>query len=141
MTYGLDRRRFLKASLATTFAVSASGLLVACGDDDEGGSASSEGGGDLTPLAVLMPFPIIMNFIGDYAGVSCGFFEEAGLDVDLQFARTAPQAIQQLFGGSADVIRTAPIAVARRGGQRGCADHLHRHARTGDRLCAGLVPG
>ena len=112
MTYELDRRRFLKASLATTFAVSASGLLVACGDDDEGGGGDSEGGEDLIPLSVLMPVPIIMNFIADCAGVSCGFFEEAGLDVDLQFARTAPQAMQQLFGGSADVIRTAPIAIA-----------------------------
>lgn len=112
MKIELDRRRFLKASLATTFAVSASGLLVACGDDEEGGGGGSEGGGDLTPLAVMMPFPIILNFIADCAGVSCGFFEEAGLDVDLQFARTSSQAIQQMAAGSADVIRTAPIAIA-----------------------------
>ncbi len=112
MNLELDRRRFLKASLATTFAVSASGLLVACGDDEEGGGGGSEGGGDLTPLAVMMPFPIILNFIADCAGVSCGFFEEAGLDVDLQFARTSSQAIQQMAAGSADVIRTAPIAIA-----------------------------
>lgn len=109
----LDRRGFLRGTLAAGFAVTASGLIVACGDDD-GGSASGdgEGGGDLTPLTVMMPFPIILNFIADCAGVSCGFFEDAGLDVDLQFARTSSQAIQQMAGGNADVIRTAPIAIA-----------------------------
>jgi len=111
MTMDLTRRKFLQASLASTFALSASGLLVACGDDDEGGGGEG-GSDDLTPLAVMMPFPIIMNFIADCAGVSCGFFEDAGLDVDLQFARTAPQAMQQLFAGNADAIRTAPIAIA-----------------------------
>ncbi len=109
----LDRRRFLKTSLATTFALGASGLFVACGDDgDEGSGGSNGGGGDLTPLTVMMPFPIILNFIADCAGVSGGYFEDVGLDVDLQFARTSSQAIQQMAGGNADVIRTAPIAIA-----------------------------
>jgi ABC-type nitrate/sulfonate/bicarbonate transport system substrate-binding protein len=107
------RRTFLKGTLAAGFAVTASGLLVACGDDDTSGDADEGGGGgDLQGLAVMMPFPIIMNFIADCAGVSNGFFEDEGLDVDLQFARTAPQAMQQLAGGGQQVVRTAPIAIA-----------------------------
>ena len=112
MTITPDRRSFLKGTLATGFAVTASGLLVACGDDDDGGDDQGSGGADLQDLAVMMPFPIILNFIADCSGVSNGFFEDAGLNVDLQFARTAPQAMQQLAGGSQQVVRTAPIAIA-----------------------------
>jgi ABC-type nitrate/sulfonate/bicarbonate transport system substrate-binding protein len=107
------RRTFLKGTLATGFAVTASGLLVACGDDDTAGGGDDGGGSaELQDLAVMMPFPIILNFIADCAGVSADFFADEGLDVDLQFARTAPQAMQQLAGGGQQVIRTAPIAIA-----------------------------
>jgi NitT/TauT family transport system substrate-binding protein len=111
MTITPDRRTFMKGSLAAGFAVTASGLLVACGDDDGGGNGEG-GGSGLEGLAVMMPFPLILNFIADCAGVSAGYFEDEGLDVDLQFARTAPQAMQQLAGGGQQVIRTAPIAIS-----------------------------
>jgi NitT/TauT family transport system substrate-binding protein len=108
----------MKASLAASFAVGASGLLAACGDDSDS-SESSGGGGDLQPLSVMMPFPLILNFIGDCAGISGGYFADHGVEVDLQFAQTAPQAMQQLAAGNVSVVRTAPIAIAAAVGNEG----------------------
>ena len=57
----------------------------------------------------MMPFPIGMSFIADMVAVSCGFFEDEGLDVELPFAQGGPQALQQLVGGNVDIIRNNPV--------------------------------
>ncbi|MDQ3293169.1 MAG: ABC transporter substrate-binding protein, partial [Actinomycetota bacterium] len=60
-------------------------------------------------LTVMMPFPLSINFIADVAGKSGGFMEAEGVDLDLQFAPGAPQALQQLAAGNVTVIRNGPV--------------------------------
>lgn len=119
-----SRRQFVKASVAASLLLGGGGLLAACGDDDDttaqSGSGTSGGDGtttttaaELTRLSVMMPFPVSLNFIADMALTSGGIMAEHGLDLDLTFARSAPQALQQLAAGSVAVVRNAPIAVAR----------------------------
>jgi NitT/TauT family transport system substrate-binding protein len=118
----LDRRRFLQLSAGSALAVGAGGLLAACGSDadsstDAATSGSDPGSGstaaELTELTAMMPFPVGLNFIADTAAVSGGYFEDNGLDVDLQFAQSAPAALQQLAAGNVDVVRNAPLAVVK----------------------------
>jgi NitT/TauT family transport system substrate-binding protein len=126
--FGGDRRDFLKLSLGSMLVVGAGGILSACGgDDDDAGASSTTSSGastsapaaDLKPITVMMPFAIGINFIADTAAAAGGFFEKNGLDVDLQFAQSAPLALQQLAAGGATVIRNAPIAVVRTVSQEG----------------------
>ena len=116
-----SRREFLRGSMTTAAALSAAGLLAACGDDDDSGAATS--GRDSSQssetteateaedlsLTAMMPFPLSVNFIADVAAISGGFFEEAGVEVDLQFSTGAPQALQQLAAGNVTVIRNGPV--------------------------------
>lgn len=120
------RRDFLRGSLAAAVAVGAGGtLLAACGDDDEpssqagGGSTDTTAARELVKLTAMMPFQLGLNFITDVAGRSCGFFPDSGLDLDLQFAQGAPQALQQLAAGNVTVIRNAPLALVRAVSQEG----------------------
>jgi NitT/TauT family transport system substrate-binding protein len=110
-------RDLLRRGLAAAAALS---LLAACGDDDAdadaGGSASDttaasgdERGGELDQLDVMMPVQIGMSFIADMVAVSCGFYEDEGLDVEVTFAQGGPQALQQLVGGNVDIIRNNPV--------------------------------
>ena len=110
------RREFLRGSMTTAAALSAAGLIAACGDTDPGGSSDGEPSSSTTTakakdlsLTAMMPFPLAINFIADVVGVSGGFFEEAGVEVDLQFAPGAPQALQQLAAGNVTVIRNGPV--------------------------------
>ena len=115
-----SRRDFLRRSMAAAATLSATGLLASCGDDDdEASSASSSsttsatGAAEQAPvrhsLTAMMPFPLSVNFIGDIVAVSGGFLDEAGVDLDLQFATGAPQALQQLAAGNVTVIRNGPV--------------------------------
>ena len=118
-----SRRDFLRRSAAAAAVLGGGGLLAACGDDD-GGTAST--GDPVTPtsaadetssttaaeqlsLTAMMPFPLSVNFIADVIAIEGGFFEEAGVEVDLQFAQGAPQALQQLAAGNVTVIRNGPV--------------------------------
>jgi ABC-type nitrate/sulfonate/bicarbonate transport system substrate-binding protein len=118
------RREFLGRSLAITAGLGAAGLLAACGDDDDAADATGTTGdgatttaGDATattaaepqPLTVMMPFPLSPNFVADVAAVSSGAMEAAGVDMDLQFATGAPQALQMLAAGNVHVIRNGPV--------------------------------
>jgi NitT/TauT family transport system substrate-binding protein len=124
-----DRRDFLKVSLGSVLAIGAGGFLAACGgDDDDSASGSSEttGGGSSSTqpaapqkLTAMMPFAVGINFIADTAAAAGGFFTANGLDLDLQFAQSAPLALQQLAAGNVSVIRNAPIAVVRSVSQEG----------------------
>jgi ABC-type nitrate/sulfonate/bicarbonate transport system substrate-binding protein len=128
MTTMRDRRDFLKVTFGSVLAVGASGFLAACGgDDDDDASASDTTSGststtapkELMKLSVMMPFAPGFNFIADTAAQAGGFFTDNGLDVDLQFAQSAPLALQQLAAGAVSVIRNAPIAVVRSVSQEG----------------------
>jgi NitT/TauT family transport system substrate-binding protein len=124
-----DRRDFLKVTFGSMLAIGASGFLAACGgddDDDASGTSDTTVGGSTTTAAVdpiamtaMMPFAVGINFIADTAAAAGGFFEKNGLDLDLQFAQSAPLALQQLAAGNVTVIRNAPIAVVRSVSQEG----------------------
>lgn len=114
-----SRRDFLRASMAATAAFGAAGLLAACGDDDPDPVDATGGDEDPTTstttapeseaLTVMMPFPLSIPFIADVVADSGGFMDEVGIDLDLQFARSAPQALQQLVAGNVTVIRNGPV--------------------------------
>jgi len=121
-----SRRQFVKASLSASLVLGGGGLLAACGDDDDTsaqtGDTNATTGSDettsttaaeLRKLGVMMPFPVSLNFIADMAAKSGGAMAEHGIDLDLTFARSAPQALQQLAAGSVALVRNGPIAVAR----------------------------
>jgi ABC-type nitrate/sulfonate/bicarbonate transport system substrate-binding protein len=103
-------------------ALGAGGLLTACGssgstsgaDGTHADDASKPGGEQkLSKLTAMMPFPLYLAFFADCAAKSAGYYEANGIDLDLQFARSAPQAIQQLAAGNVDLIRNAPIGLVK----------------------------
>ena len=111
-----SRRDFLKASLAAALTAGAAGtLLAACGDDEPSGAAAGTTSttAPLLPVSAMMPFPLYLAFIAEVASISGGFMADAGVDLDLQFARSAPQALQQLAAGNVLVVRNSPIGVVR----------------------------
>ena len=122
-----DRRDFLKYTLGSMIAIGASGYLAACGGDDDSasGSTSTSAGAtttkpvELQKISAMMPFAVGINFIADTAAAAGGFFKDNGLDMNLQFAQSAPLALQQLAAGNVDVIRNAPIALVKAVSQEG----------------------
>jgi ABC-type nitrate/sulfonate/bicarbonate transport system substrate-binding protein len=123
-----DRREFLKYTLGSMLAIGASGYLAACGGDDDdaaSGSTSTSAGATTTKpvevqkISAMMPFAVGINFIADTAAAAGGFFKDNGLDMNLQFAQSAPLALQQLAAGNVTVIRNAPIAVVKAVSQEG----------------------
>ena len=74
---------------------------------------------ELQKISAMMPFAVGINFIADTAAAAGGFFKDNGLDMNLQFAQSAPLALQQLAAGNVDVIRNAPIAVVKAVSQEG----------------------
>lgn len=115
----------MRASLASTLALGAGGVLAACGSDDDdpaiatGDDATTTTARELQKLSAMMPFPLFLAFISDVAAASGGFMADQGIELDLQFARSAPQALQQLAAGNVTVIRNAPIGVAKAVSQEG----------------------
>ncbi len=116
-----SRRDFLRQSLAASAVLGAGGVLAACGDSGSGstGTTLADGAGTggsnagTSQLKVMMPFPLYLAFFADCAAKSAGYQEERGIDLDLQFARSAPQALQQLAAGNVDLIRNAPLALVK----------------------------
>lgn len=121
-----SRRDFLGRSIAFGATVGTFGVLAACGDDDEAAETGSGPTADtgshaststtareIERLTVMMPFPIGLNFIADIAAKSSGAMEEQGIDLDLQFATGAPQALQQLAGGNVVIVRNGPVETIR----------------------------
>lgn len=110
----LSRRQFLRTASAASLALGAAGWLAACGGDDDSDDADDDRAATTTPidvqkLSAMMPFTLYLAFISDVAGKTGGYFQKAGIDLDLQFARSAPQALQQLAAGNVAVIRNAPL--------------------------------
>jgi len=115
------RREFLVQSLAASVALGGGGFLTACGGSSSTGSDGAQaddgskpgGKQELSKLTAMMPFPLYLAFFADCAAKSAGYMEANGIDLDLKFARSAPQAIQQLAAGNVDVIRNAPIGLVK----------------------------
>jgi ABC-type nitrate/sulfonate/bicarbonate transport system substrate-binding protein len=116
------RRDFLCQGLAAGMVVGAGGLLTACGSSGSKSSGTTRGGegakvggqaAEVAKLTAMMPFPLYLAFFADCASKSGGFMQANGIDLDLQFARSAPQAIQQLAAGNVEVIRNAPIGLVK----------------------------
>jgi NitT/TauT family transport system substrate-binding protein len=117
-----SRRQFLQRSVAAGLVLGGGGLVTGCGDDDAGtASSGSNAGGDsgtsttaaLQELSIMMPSQVALNYVADLAGSSGGYMEEHGVDLDVQFAQQAPQTSQQLAAGNVQIIRNAPVAVAK----------------------------
>lgn len=118
-----NRRQFLTRALGTAVALSGAGaLLAACGDGDDtaaqrrstttkAGEATTTTAKPVTKVRAMMPFPLTLNFIADMNAKTSGHFADEGLDVDLQFAQSAPQTLQQLVAGNVDLVRNAPLAI------------------------------
>ena len=112
----LTRRQLLTRAAGAGFLIAAGGAgLSACGGSSGGAAAAVKPGGsasakELEKLNAMMPFPLYLAFLADVAAASGGFMTDAGVDMNLQFARSAPQALQALLGGSVDVVRNAVLS-------------------------------
>lgn len=115
MTHSVPTRRdFLRGGLAATALVGAGGLATACGSSSSNTADTRVGGSDdLAKVTAMMPFPLYLAFFADCASASGGFMADNGIDLDLQFARSAPQAIQQLAAGNVTLIRNSPIGLVK----------------------------
>ena len=170
-----SRRRFLQTALGTAALLGAPGLLAACGDDGDTdadapagstGSTSSPSTAtgasstaaattvptELVDISILEPFPLFLIFFAEVAALSGGYTERNGIDVDLQFARSAPQALQQLAAGSVVACNNGPLGVVRAVAQEGAPfkmvamtiqDTLYRLVSTPKRPLTGAreLPG
>jgi NitT/TauT family transport system substrate-binding protein len=130
-----SRRDFLRKSFAAALAATAGGVVLgACGDDDDDAASgttavttaptsSTSGSGASTTsttaarqvqqLTALMPFPLFLTFIADVTSVSGGFQEAEGVDLELQFGQSAPQALQQLAAGNVPITINGPLTIVR----------------------------
>jgi NitT/TauT family transport system substrate-binding protein len=118
------RRDFLRYASTTALAVAGGSVLAACGSSSNGSKGSKSSATTGTRVAAqkvtaMMPFPLYLNFIADIAGKSGGYMRANGVDLDVQFARSAPQALQELVTGRVAVIRNAPIAIVKAVSQQG----------------------
>lgn len=98
-------------------AVAATAALALTGCASNGGeTGSTEGGGsgeaaaELQPLSALSFLPLeSFTFTPEMVAHAGGFFEDHGLDVDLQSVQGTSAAIQSLIGGAADITRASSI--------------------------------
>lgn len=126
-TFDPTRRRFvLRAAGSAALALGGSALLAACGDDGEAATdAAAEGttttGGPTSTtsttaatttsttsaepasLTVMMPFTASLGYMLHLTAKTRGHFDAEQLDVDIQFARGAGQALQAVLAGQAQM--------------------------------------
>lgn len=88
-------------------AVIAALVLTACGNGAESNGADGNGSdGEQVPLTFAIGSPNLEITTAPYAAVpqEMGFWEDEGLDVDLQGTEGATASVQMLMGGRADII-------------------------------------
>jgi ABC-type nitrate/sulfonate/bicarbonate transport system substrate-binding protein len=115
----IDRRSFVRGSLAAALAGGVGiPLLAGCGSDGSSATAdttdgTAAAGTPPTPvrMTAMMPFPLYLAYIAPVTAVSAGYMTANGVDLDLQFARSAPQAVQQLAAGNVSLVQAAPMQV------------------------------
>lgn len=112
------RRRFvLRAAGTAAMALGGARLLSACGDDGDVASepaATTEGSTTTTTAATtttteverasvvaMMPFAASLGYMLHLTAKTRGYFDDEQLDVDIQFARGAGQAMQAVLAGQA----------------------------------------
>ncbi|WP_296604336.1 ABC transporter substrate-binding protein [Nocardioides sp.] len=104
-------RRFRRALSGTAALLCAAALLGACGSDDEGSGGDS---GDQASLRFAMASG---GWNPGYAVMAVvqaeHYFEDEGLDVEMNVFASATEALQQLAGGGADVglMTVEPVAI------------------------------
>jgi NitT/TauT family transport system substrate-binding protein len=120
------RRTFvLRAAGTAAFAVAGAGLLAACGDDDgaaaPGTTTTALAAGattttaattdtvETTSLVAMMPFAPSFGYFLHLTAHTRGHFAAENLDVDIQFARSAGQAMQAVLAGQADLAHTGVL--------------------------------
>jgi ABC-type nitrate/sulfonate/bicarbonate transport system substrate-binding protein len=104
--------RFRAAAAATTAAL----LLTACGgSDDEGSGAPAPGEGGRTTITVADTAGAPLNFLT--YGKQQGYFEDAGLDLDITASTGGATVIPQLVGGDLDVAGSNVVSVLVAAGQ------------------------
>lgn len=90
-------------------AVAATAALALTGCAGSGGDTAG-GDGELQPLSALSFLPLeSFTFTPEMVAHAGGFFEDHGLDVDLQAVQGTSAAIQSLIGGAADITRASSI--------------------------------
>jgi NitT/TauT family transport system substrate-binding protein len=80
--------------------------VVACGSDDDGDNAS---GGKTRPKLTLAINPAVMSYLPLFVAVDKGYFDDAGVDVELvRYAESANTQIPLLARGDIDVATAVP---------------------------------
>jgi NitT/TauT family transport system substrate-binding protein len=103
------RRLLLAVAAAAVLAVA-----VGCGsdDDDEGGAASagSSSGGGTQQATLLLPYPMNLNYV---AGIMAAdrYFEEEGLEVEVESVDGSPVVAQQLVADRAKFAVSGTVSV------------------------------
>ena len=59
-------------------------------------------GGDLQETSLLLPFPFAVPFFSVFVADSLGYFEQAGLDVSIEFTDGSSAVVQQVIAGNVD---------------------------------------
>jgi ABC-type nitrate/sulfonate/bicarbonate transport system substrate-binding protein len=102
----LTRREFLRGGAAVVAVLgSSSSLLVACGDKP----ATSSNTRSTTAITYVTPQKFLLSFAPVLVASAGGFFEEQGLDVDVQGGSGSATSIQQVLGSQALLSRTGGI--------------------------------
>lgn len=103
MSLEINRRVFLRNSMAGAVLLGGgAALLAACGDDDGSTSSSGsgdEGGGDFGELAIQFSWIKNIEFAGNYIADSEGFYEEAGFS-SVELIAGPGDAIAPLVAGN-----------------------------------------
>ena len=118
------RRNRLASAVAL---VAAAMVLAACGGDDEEGGGESQSSGssaqELTPVKLQLQWFTQAQFAGYFAAVEQGFYEDAGLDVEILEGGTDIVPQTQLAQGRADyAIAWVPKALQSREQGAGITD-------------------
>lgn len=118
----LNRRKYLRVAGSTAVA----GLAGCVGGEDGGGTgdggSTGDGGGQTTatPTASTEPEKTEINYLGTYfpdavfgalhAAEENGYFEEVGLNVNIQYSLQVQNILQVLLAGEYDFVGHTPIA-------------------------------
>jgi ABC-type nitrate/sulfonate/bicarbonate transport system substrate-binding protein len=79
----MDRRAFLRTSVAASGLLVSAPLLSACGSSSSAAPAAASSAGGTTPMAYQLSWIKNFQFAGEYIADNKGYYRDAGLAVDL----------------------------------------------------------